>query len=61
MSTTSAFRRRWGWAFPAEWHSPTPLDSGAQPEPHRNGHQTTATVDLMVGFALMMVLDTTLG
>ncbi|MDP1766733.1 MAG: ZIP family metal transporter [Methylotenera sp.] len=31
------------------------------PETHRNGHQTTATVGLMVGFALMMVLDTTLG
>ncbi len=31
------------------------------PETHRNGHQTTATVGLMSGFALMMVLDTTLG
>jgi ZIP family zinc transporter len=31
------------------------------PETHRNGHQTTATVGLMIGFALMMVLDTTLG
>lgn len=31
------------------------------PETHRNGHQTTATIGLMVGFALMMVLDTTLG
>ena len=31
------------------------------PETHRNGHQTPATVGLMVGFALMMVLDTTLG
>lgn len=31
------------------------------PETHRNGHQTSATLGLMVGFALMMVLDTTLG
>lgn len=31
------------------------------PETHRNGHQTLATLGLMVGFALMMVLDTTLG
>ncbi len=31
------------------------------PETHRNGHQTVATIGLMVGFALMMVLDTTLG
>lgn len=31
------------------------------PETHRNGHQTMATVGLMIGFALMMVLDTTLG
>ncbi|HEX9180205.1 MAG TPA: ZIP family metal transporter [Burkholderiales bacterium] len=31
------------------------------PETHRNGHQTTATVGLMAGFALMMVLDTALG
>lgn len=31
------------------------------PETHRNGHQTKATVGLMVGFALMMVLDTALG
>ena len=31
------------------------------PETHRNGHQTPATIGLMVGFAVMMVLDTTLG
>ena len=31
------------------------------PETHRNGHQTFATIGLMLGFALMMVLDTTLG
>jgi len=31
------------------------------PETHRNGHQTPATVGLMAGFALMMVLDTSLG
>jgi ZIP family zinc transporter len=31
------------------------------PETHRNGHQTPATVGLMGGFALMMVLDTALG
>lgn len=30
------------------------------PETHRNGHQTPATLGLMAGFALMMVLDTTL-
>lgn len=31
------------------------------PETHRNGHQTPATVGLMTGFALMMVLDTALA
>jgi ZIP family zinc transporter len=31
------------------------------PETHRHGHQTTATIGLVAGFALMMVLDTTLG
>jgi ZIP family zinc transporter len=31
------------------------------PETHRNGHQTAATLGLMAGFALMMVLDTGLG
>lgn len=31
------------------------------PETHRNGHQTPATLGLMAGFALMMILDTTLG
>jgi zinc transporter, ZIP family len=30
------------------------------PETHRNGHQTPATLGLMTGFALMMVLDTAL-
>jgi ZIP family zinc transporter len=31
------------------------------PETHRTGHKTTATLGLMAGFALMMVLDTSLG
>ena len=31
------------------------------PETHRNGHQTPATIGLMIGFALMMALDTALG
>ena len=31
------------------------------PETHRYGHQTPATLGLVAGFALMMVLDTTLG
>ena len=31
------------------------------PETHRNSHQTSATLGLMAGFALMMVLDTALG
>lgn len=31
------------------------------PETHRHGHQTPATLGLMTGFALMMVLDTALG
>lgn len=31
------------------------------PETHRNGHQTPATLGLMAGFALMMVLDTALS
>ncbi|MCO5120061.1 MAG: ZIP family metal transporter [Burkholderiaceae bacterium] len=31
------------------------------PETHRNGHQTPATIGLMGGFAVMMVLDTAFG
>ncbi|WCL49162.1 ZIP family metal transporter [Leptospira sp. GIMC2001] len=31
------------------------------PETHRNGHQTASTVGLMIGFAVMMVLDTAFG
>ena len=31
------------------------------PETHRNGHQTSATIGLMGGFAVMMFLDTALG
>ena len=31
------------------------------PETHRNGHQTSATIGLMIGFAVMMFLDTALG
>lgn len=31
------------------------------PETHRNGHQTFATIGLMVGFATMMILDNVLG
>ncbi|MEW6679308.1 MAG: ZIP family metal transporter [Pseudomonadota bacterium] len=31
------------------------------PETHRNGHQTPATLGLMAGFGVMMVLDTALG
>jgi ZIP family zinc transporter len=31
------------------------------PETHRNGHQTPATLGLMAGFALMLLLDTALG
>lgn len=31
------------------------------PETHRHGHQTPATLGLMGGFAIMMVLDTALG
>ncbi len=31
------------------------------PETHRNGHQTPATLGLMTGFAIMMILDTSLG
>jgi len=31
------------------------------PETHRNGHQTVATLGLMIGFGLMMFLDTALG
>lgn len=31
------------------------------PETHRNGHQTSATLGLMLGFAVMMFLDTALG
>lgn len=31
------------------------------PETHRNGHETPATMGLMIGFAVMMFLDTALG
>jgi len=31
------------------------------PETHRNGHQTPATLGLMLGFAVMMFLDVALG
>lgn len=31
------------------------------PETRRNGHRTVAILGLMAGFALMMVLDTSLG
>ena len=31
------------------------------PETHRNNHQTPATIGLMAGFAIMMVLDSVLG
>lgn len=31
------------------------------PETHSNGNKTVATIGLMIGFALMMLLDTTLG
>ena len=31
------------------------------PETHRNGHQTPGTIGLMVGFGVMMFLDTALG
>lgn len=31
------------------------------PESHRKGHEVLATVGLMIGFVLMMVLDTALG
>lgn len=31
------------------------------PESHRNGHETSATIGLVLGFCLMMVMDTGLG
>lgn len=31
------------------------------PETHRNGHETPATLGLMLGFGIMMFLDTSLG
>jgi ZIP family zinc transporter len=31
------------------------------PESHRQGHETFATGGLMIGFVLMMLLDTALG
>ncbi len=31
------------------------------PESHRKGHETHATSGLMIGFVLMMLLDTALG
>jgi ZIP family zinc transporter len=31
------------------------------PESHRKGHETFATGGLMLGFVLMMVMDTALG
>jgi len=37
------------------------ISHGIIPESHRKGHEVLATVGLMVGFVLMMVLDTALG
>ena len=37
------------------------VSHGVIPETHRNGHQTAATLGLMAGFAVMMLLDTALG
>lgn len=31
------------------------------PESHRQGHELSATVGLLLGFVLMMLLDTALG
>jgi ZIP family zinc transporter len=31
------------------------------PESHRKGHEAWATTGLMLGFVLMMILDTSLG
>ena len=31
------------------------------PETHRRGHQTTATMGLMVGFVTMIILDVALA
>ncbi|OKA19231.1 hypothetical protein BOH74_18830 [Pseudomonas versuta] len=31
------------------------------PDTHRNGHETPATLGLMLGFSVMIFLDTTLG
>jgi ZIP family zinc transporter len=31
------------------------------PETHRNGHQTPSTMGLMLGFLIMMILDTAMG
>jgi len=62
----------WGWACPAAIAYPLGLgfSAGAMvfvvsheviPETHRNGHETPATMGLMVGFAVMMFLDAALG
>jgi zinc transporter ZupT len=40
----------------------TPIFSdGIIPESHRNGHERLATFRLMIGFAVMMLLDVLLG
>jgi ZIP family zinc transporter len=31
------------------------------PESHRKGHETPATLGVLLGFVVMMMLDTTLG
>jgi ZIP family zinc transporter len=31
------------------------------PESHRQGHESAATIGLILGFVLMMLLDTALG
>ncbi len=37
------------------------VSHGVIPETHRNGHRTPATLGPMLGFAVTMVLDITLG
>ncbi len=63
-----------GWALTGGFQMAHPLGMGLAagamifvvsheviPETHRRGHQTAATMGLMIGFAVMMFLDTALG
>ncbi|WP_119156170.1 ZIP family metal transporter [Caldimonas tepidiphila] len=58
--TVSAMLLPWGLAF-AAGAMLFVISHEIIPESHRKGHERQATTGLMIGFVLMMVLDTALG